>query len=196
MRASRLVSILLLLQTRGRLTAQQLADTLEVSVRTIYRDVESLHDAGIPLYGEAGHAGGYQLVDGYRTRLTGLSADEAETLFLAGLPKAAAELGLGGALAAAQLKLQAGEATIRLSPEGRRRMRELMSSAVIEATDRTAGATGNDGWVTAVVPIESLEHAESEFLRLGANVQILAPDGLRRRMQQTARSLAALYPVQ
>jgi predicted DNA-binding transcriptional regulator YafY len=325
MRASRLVSILLLLQTRGRLTAQQLADTLEVSVRTIYRDVGSLHDAGIPLYGEAGHAGGYQLVDGYRTRLTGLSADEAETLFLAGLPKAAAELGLGAALAAAQLKLQAalpaelrgraarfqerfhldapgwyydadpppfieavaeavwaqrpirvryrrwaaptevartlepyglvlkagtwyvvaraegvfrtyrvdqilgmttlnepferaaafdlasywsssvtefrsrlhqGEATIRLSPEGRRRMRELMSSAVIEATDRTAGATGNDGWVTAVVPIESLEHAESEFLRLGANVQILAPDGLRRRMQQTARSLAALYPVQ
>src|SRR5580704_12718649 len=94
MRASRLVSMLLLLQTRGRLTAQELADTLEVSVRTIYRDVLSLHAAGIPLYGDAGHGGGYQLLDGYRTRLTGLTS-------------AAAELGLGTAAAAAQLKLRA-----------------------------------------------------------------------------------------
>ena len=90
MRASRLVSVLLLLQTRGRLTAEQLAETLEVSVRTIYRDVQSLHAAGIPLYGDAGQGGGYQLLDGYRTRLTGLTAAEAETLFLSGLPAAAA----------------------------------------------------------------------------------------------------------
>ena len=85
MRASRLVSILLLLQARGRLTAAQLADELEVSVRTIYRDVESLHTAGIPLYGDAGHRGGYQLVGGYRTRLTGLKADEAKALSVSGL---------------------------------------------------------------------------------------------------------------
>ena len=107
MRASRLVSILLLLQARGRLTAAQLAAELEVSVRTIYRDVESLHAAGIPLYGDAGHRGGYQLVDGYRTRLTGLSADEAKALSLSGLPGPAAELGLGSVLAAAQLKIRA-----------------------------------------------------------------------------------------
>jgi predicted DNA-binding transcriptional regulator YafY len=107
MRASRLVSILLLLQARGRLTAAQLAAELEVSVRTIYRDVESLHTAGIPLYGDAGHRGGYQLVDGYRTRLTGLSADEAKALSLSGLPGPAAELGLGSVLAAAQLKIRA-----------------------------------------------------------------------------------------
>jgi predicted DNA-binding transcriptional regulator YafY len=107
MRASRLVSILLLLQARGRLTAADLATELEVSVRTIYRDVESLHAAGIPLYGDAGHRGGYQLLDGYRTRLTGLSADEAKALSLAGLPGPAAELGLGSVLTAAQLKIRA-----------------------------------------------------------------------------------------
>src|SRR5260370_19439688 len=107
MRASRLVSILLLLQSRGRMTAAQLAAELEVSVRTVYRDVESLHAAGVPLYGDAGHRGGYQLLAGYRTRLTGLNAGEAEARFLAGLPGPAAELGLGPALAAAPLKLRA-----------------------------------------------------------------------------------------
>ena len=89
------------------MTAEQLAAELEVSVRTIYRDVGSLHAAGIPLYGEAGPAGGYQLVAGYRTRLTGMTAAEAEALALAGIPGPAADLGLGGLLAAAQLKLDA-----------------------------------------------------------------------------------------
>ncbi|MGH8883490.1 MAG: helix-turn-helix transcriptional regulator, partial [Stackebrandtia sp.] len=71
--ASRLLSILSLLQVHGRLTAQRLAEKLEVSPRTLYRDMESLGAAGIPVYADSGHAGGYQLVGGYRTRLTGLS---------------------------------------------------------------------------------------------------------------------------
>jgi predicted DNA-binding transcriptional regulator YafY len=107
MRASRLVSIVLLLQARGRMTAQALADALEVSVRTVYRDMDSLNAAGIPVFGEPRRDGGFQLVDGYHTRLTGLSGQEAQALFLAGVPAAASALGLAEAAAGTQLKLLA-----------------------------------------------------------------------------------------
>lgn len=314
-RADRLLSIVLLLQSRGRQTASQLAAELEVSVRTIYRDVLALATAGIPVYGDST---GYQLVQGYQTQLTGLSADEARVLVLAGLPAAAADLGLAGAVAGAQRKLSAalpavlreralrmqqrlhldapgwyhdgdssdhlaavadavwrqhvitvryenwtavvhhrlepyglvlkagkwylvaradrgvrtfrvsqirelsvlpehfdwpvgfdlaaywhehiaefrarlhrGEALVRLAPAALERLPHLLGRAVAEAA--AAGDRQPDGWVLARVPIESDGHAEAEFLRLGAQIEVLEPASLRKRLASTVAGMAALY---
>ncbi|MEV4605063.1 YafY family protein [Amycolatopsis sp. NPDC049253] len=322
MRASRLVSILLLLQTRERMTAQELADALEVSVRTVYRDVESLSAAGVPLYGEPGHDGGYRLLGGFRTRLTGLTADEADSLFLTGLPTAAADLGMATVVAAAQLKLMASlpaelrdragriaerfhldapawyrdgdrplhlsavadavwkgsavrmrylrwaepreitrtvepyglvlkaghwylvagageqvrtyrvarivdlrvldehfdrpsgfdlagywrhylqsfdarryqdQATLRLSPRIVDQLPHLWDSAMIDAAHRTATPPDPDGWTRVTIPIESVEQALTECLKLGADAEILAPAELREHIAETLDALIRIY---
>lgn len=315
MRADRLLSIVLLLQSHGRLSARRLAAALEVSTRTIYRDMVALSGAGIPIYADA-H--GYALVDGYQTQLTGLTAEEARGLILTGLPAAAADLGLAEAVAAAGLKLSAalpaaqrevatrmrqrfyldapswyedgdtsdhlgqisdavwrqrviavryenwtrtvrhrlepyglvlkagkwylvgrtargirtfrvnqvrelvvldeefawpsdfdlaahwraqvidfrarlhqGDALVRLHPDALERLPHLLGRAAAAAA--AAGAVQADGWIVASVPIETERHAEAQFLRLGAQIEVLAPVSLRERLAATAAALVSLY---
>jgi predicted DNA-binding transcriptional regulator YafY len=105
-RADRLVSLVLLLQARGHVTAAALARELEVSIRTVYRDLEALSAAGVPVLTESGPGGGCRLLDGYRFPLRGLRQEEAEALLILGVPSALGELGLDGAAAAAHRKIQ------------------------------------------------------------------------------------------
>ena len=139
MLASRLLSALMLLQTRGRMTAPDLARELEVSIRTVYRDIDQLSAAGIPVTAERGRSGGFELLNGFRTQLTGLTQAEAEALMLAGLPGPAAELGLAERMASAQLKLMAA------LPAGMR-------------AERVAARLHLDhaGWFRATEPVELL----------------------------------------
>lgn len=305
------------------MTAQELADALEVSVRTVYRDVESLSGAGVPVYADRGPAGGYRLLEGYRTRLTGLTAPEAEALFLAGMPGPAAELGLGPVVAAAELKVLAAlpdeladrggrmrqrfhldapgwfrhpeptphlaalaravwedrlvqmryrrwraprEVTRVVAPLGvvlkagrwylvarceeqlrtyrvgavldvvlteeryarpadfdlagywrewtqryerdvyRAQARVRMTVAALEfmpyvfppemsrGARAAAGEPDEHGWLETTVPIESVKHAHTELLKLGAEVEVLEPAELREQISGTVRALARLYP--
>jgi predicted DNA-binding transcriptional regulator YafY len=141
MRASRLVSILLMLQTRGRVSARVLADHLEVSIRTVYRDIDELSASGVPVVVERGAAGGFELLDGWRTTLTGLTPDESQTLFLSGLPGPAAELGLGDTMASAHLKVLAA-----LPREWQREAQRVSSRFHVDLA----------GWYRRIAPVRHL----------------------------------------
>ena len=105
MRADRLVSLVLLLRQHGRLSATALARELEVSTRTVLRDIEALSAAGVPVYAERGRHGGFALLPGFQTELTGLNHDEALALLVAGSQRGARAFGLGAALGSAMLKV-------------------------------------------------------------------------------------------
>ena len=130
MRASRLLSIQMLLETHGRMSASALARALEVSVRTLHRDIDQLSAAGVPVYAERGRAGGFQLLPGWKTTLTGFTPREAQAVFLAGLAGPASELGLGGDVASAERKLLAA-----LPTEWRGSARHMRSRLHLDPVD-------------------------------------------------------------
>jgi predicted DNA-binding transcriptional regulator YafY len=128
MRADRLLSIMLLLQSRDRLTAQALAHELEVSERTIYRDMIALSTAGVPVYGSSGPEGGFSLVESYRTSLTGLTEGEVRALFMLSIPAPLGDLGLTQELKAVMRKLAAALPTSSRGAEARVRQRIFLDS--------------------------------------------------------------------
>jgi predicted DNA-binding transcriptional regulator YafY len=322
MRASRLLSLLMLLQSRGRLSATTLAATLEVSTRTILRDIDELSAAGVPVWAERGREGGFQLAAGWSTRLTGLTEPESQALFLAGIPSAASELGLGAAAASARVKmlnalpetlrenalrvsarvhfdpndwfravapsshlqavadavwhcrpirvrylswrgereyalellglvLKAGvwyfvaaradkpapaifrlaavqaitpleghferpedfdlaafwqaatrrfeteiyrdSATLRVSSSGMKQLLELSTAIQVSAQQSARPDPQGSGWTQVQIPTESIEHAARQLIALGAEVEVLAPEALRLKMQQTVNQMRTLY---
>ena len=129
MRADRLLSLLMLVQTRGKMTVKKLADELEVSERTIYRDITALSAAGIPVYASRGPGGGVRLIEEYRTTLTGLTPDETRALFMLSIPAPLTQLGLGEELRAALLKLSASLPDTRRADESHTRQRIHLDSS-------------------------------------------------------------------
>ena len=165
-RAGRLLSLLMILQRDGRVTAARLAARLEVSERTVLRDIEELSGAGVPVYATRGPGGGFELLDGYRSGL----ADPA--------PWRPARHGR-----------QRGR--VRISPEGRRMAAVL--GALQPLRVRRSVPPDERGWLEATVGIESLETATVDALALGPLVEVLAPERLRQEVGRRLRSAAALY---
>ncbi|MER5883280.1 WYL domain-containing protein [Streptomyces sp. NPDC001941] len=156
MKSDRLLSILLLLQTRGRVPAGDLAERLEVSVRTIYRDVEALSAAGVPVYAERGRHGGIALLPGYRTDVTGLTQDESRALFVLAAEGTHAALGLDQALGSALRKVMAA------LPAPHRPAAELTSRRIIVDPVRWRTGARPEG----VVDVGALYDAVFADLRL------------------------------
>jgi predicted DNA-binding transcriptional regulator YafY len=172
MRGDRLVGLLMLLQARGRMTAQALAAELEVSERTIYRDIDALSLAGVPIYGAPGPDGGYALLDAYRSTLTGLSEPETRALLMLSAPGPLGDLGLGQDLRRALSKLAAALPDARRVEEERARRRFHLDFAWWEHDD------------AATVPhLRTVHQAVLEDRRLHIVYAGLSAPALARRVE-------------
>ena len=168
MRASRLVGLLGLLQARGRMTAGQLASELEVSERTILRDIEALSAAGIPVYAVRGGHGGFELLDGFHSDL----------------PVAAPRQPVAS---------NGGRARIRLSPRGRRLAALLGRLPDIRVRTSPHVIAGRAGWVEAWVRVDSVDATVLDMLALGAEVEVVHPPQLRAQVHETAQRITELH---
>ncbi len=169
MRAGRLVSLLLILQRCGRVTAAQLAAELEVSERTVLRDIDELSSAGVPVYATRGPGGGFQLLDGYHADLT---------------PP-------GPATAVDRQAGSRRRARIRITPEGRRLAAVL--SVLQPLRLGRDGSPDAAGRVEATVRIRSTDSAVLDLLSLGPHVEVIAPADLRREVASRIQEMARLY---
>jgi predicted DNA-binding transcriptional regulator YafY len=163
MRADRLLALLMLLQTRGHMTAPVLAEELETSVRTIYRDIDALSAAGIPVYTERGRGGGCALLDSFHTNLTGLTEHEVRALFMLSIPGPLADLGVSQELKTAMLKLSAA------LPAARRRDEELVRQRVY--LDSTWWFQSNE----PVPHLETVQQAVWQDRKLYLTLRLLSP---------------------
>jgi predicted DNA-binding transcriptional regulator YafY len=192
MRADRLLSILLLLQTRGRMTAAQLARQHEVSERTIYRDVVALSAAGIPIFTEHGPGGGISLIDEYHTDLTGLTSAEASALSMLAIPAPLTRLGVAPDLRTALLKLSAALPARAREQEVLARQRILLdASGWFQAEDETPhlAIIQKATWQDRLLQVT----CRSDF---GALVQhVIAPYGLAAKAD-VWHLVAGLAPIE
>ena len=179
-RASRLVGLLGLLQARGRMTAAQLAADLEVSPRTVLRDIEALSAAGIPVYAVRGSQGGFELIDGFRSDLPAAAGHGPNPAAAPGPSK-----GAGG--------VTVQRARIRLSPRGRRLAALLGRPSGIRVRRSPHLVAGREDWVEAWVRIDSPDVAVLDMLALGGEVEVLHPPELRAAIQEAATRIAALH---
>jgi len=172
-RAGRLVSLLLILQERGRVTASQLAEELEVSERTVLRDVDELSGAGVPVYATRGPGGGFQLLKGYHTGL--VPPGPTSTVDRRGTSR---------------------RARVRITPEGRRLAAVLQVLQPLRVNRQVAPHA--DGWIEATFRIRSTDSTIIDLLSLGPDVEVLAPADLRaavaHRIHHSAQLYAALTP--
>ena len=190
-RASRLVGLLGLLQARGRMTAGQLATELEVSERTILRDIEALSAAGIPVYAVRGSHGGFQLLDRFHSDVPAahrLPAAARRLPATAPLPPATAP-GRSQPLAAPN----GGRARVRLSPRGRRLAALLGRLPDIRVRMSPHVIAGREDWIEAWVRIDSVDAAVLDMLALGAEVEVVHPPQLRAQVREAARRIAELH---